>query len=745
MRARQLLKGVYAGRDINQILHADNVTFSVDREVYRCGLWPPAPAAGGMRPSELLDAANEVVPFDEPRRRADLARLARWRDAGGPGVSVMLLHGPGGQGKTRLAAHFARESRGWLCLHARQGSQKGRIKRTAHLAAEDFRGLLLVVDYSERWSTEDLATLVDDHLDTEVPVRMLFLSRPDGWLPEHELRRQGVSVASHELEPLADTPGDRRRVFADACAAFAARLGVRGDHWEPPRLDGDRFAEVLTVHMAALAAVHGEPLDEPHALSAFLLDREKDAWRQSLKAEGFGTGAGVMEKLVLVATLAGPMPVDAAAAVLARLGIGDADAAIRDHGFLYPGGDDTRVLWPLLPDRLGEDFVALLLPGDGVKGRPWATGAVAACAGTADAARQGLTVLIEVAARWRHCALTLLYPMLAADGELLLEVGGPAAMRLASHTHDEALPLFMTLIPAFPAYDLRFDGVQLALLARLVRSEWLTGQSRGVRAVAYSMYANRLIGTGRDEEVREYARLGMECLRAEWEEAPTEQVRDLLQTSMDFYAGTLFDSDKEAALALSAEAEAIRALGEPDPNDLDVLRWRARLLKQTGAREEAIELSAEVLRRYAERDAAAGAGPSSSRLRHAIVHTGELILLDRYREATVTAEDVVRLAPEMAGGPGAYLPLVADAVHLLTVLNFRIGNREGVELGLASLTEVLRAMAVLQPSADPNTIWRSLPGLREMIQDGHVLAVPTPEGVRLELPPPEHPPSSPGS
>ncbi|GLZ81186.1 hypothetical protein Afil01_59930 [Actinorhabdospora filicis] len=729
MRARQLLQGVYAGRDINQILRADHVTFAVEREAYRCGPWPLPPATGGVRPSELLDAANEVVPFDEPRRRADLARLRAWRDGDDvPGVSVLLLHGPGGQGKTRLAAHFARESREWLCLHARQGSQKGRIRRTAPVAPEDFRGLLLVVDYSERWSTEDLATLVDDHLATEVPVRMLFLSRPDGWLPEHELRRQGVTVESHELEPLADTPEDRRRVFADACAAFAARLGVPEPAGDAPELDGDRFAEVLTVHMAALAAVHGEP----RGLSMFLLDREKDAWKQSLASGDFSTPPAVMERAVCLATLAGPMSAGEAGRLLAAAGVHDPTAVLRDHGFLYPGGDASRVLWPLLPDRLGEDFLALLLPGEGVKGRPWTAQVVEAILADPATVRHALTVLIEVAARWRHCATGLLYPLLAAEPELVLTVDAPVALRLVSHTHDEAPPLFASLLQVLPHFDLRFEAVEFALLARLVGSPWLSRQPPSAKAAAHMMFASVLTGTGRADEAAGHARVAVKNLREAWEREPTEHVRLLLHRALAFYAVIVSRTDRAAAMALSAEAEAVHTMGD-DPDDLDALRWRARILKETGAEEEAIALSGEVLRGYAARDEREGNGPGVTYMRHAIVHAGELMLLGRPEEARELALRVMREAPGMADGPGVFLSVLADAIFLVTMMDMDIGDRRAAEANLASLAATLRAMEKLHPSEDPAMAWHARPGLREAVEDGQVVVAFTSEGITLAL------------
>src|SRR4051794_8098625 len=61
------------------------------------------------RPSILLRPQREVV--DLVGRQRELLALAAWRQQGDP-VSLMLVFGPLGQGKTRLAVHFQRVSAG---------------------------------------------------------------------------------------------------------------------------------------------------------------------------------------------------------------------------------------------------------------------------------------------------------------------------------------------------------------------------------------------------------------------------------------------------------------------------------------------------------------------------------------------------------------------------------------------------------------------------------------------------------
>ncbi|GAB3002938.1 hypothetical protein [Saccharothrix stipae] len=67
--------------------------------------------------SELLLARYAVVDFTG--RAAELANLREWRDET-DGRTVRVLHGRGGQGKTRLAQRFAAESAsaGWAVRQA---------------------------------------------------------------------------------------------------------------------------------------------------------------------------------------------------------------------------------------------------------------------------------------------------------------------------------------------------------------------------------------------------------------------------------------------------------------------------------------------------------------------------------------------------------------------------------------------------------------------------------------------------
>ena len=99
------------------------------------------------QPSRMLLARYEIVPFTG--RGGFLLQLSEWLQAAAP-VSVRLVYGSGGEGKSRLAMHFAREcASGWTIFQARRGPvpSQGRNRLTIPKTAA---GLLVIVDYADR-------------------------------------------------------------------------------------------------------------------------------------------------------------------------------------------------------------------------------------------------------------------------------------------------------------------------------------------------------------------------------------------------------------------------------------------------------------------------------------------------------------------------------------------------------------------------------------------------------------------
>ena len=173
----------------------------------------------------LLLAGRCPVPFRG--RSRELARLAAWRE-GEPGCPVMMVAGPAGVGKSRLALEFAsRLPAGWAAgwLHAGAGA----------VAVEAVRGcgdpaVILVDDADGRADLVPLLeALAERHEDPAV--RVVLVTRSAGGLRaalagQLEERHAWVVSGAAELDLGTEGgPDDQVRWFGEAVAAFAAALG----------------------------------------------------------------------------------------------------------------------------------------------------------------------------------------------------------------------------------------------------------------------------------------------------------------------------------------------------------------------------------------------------------------------------------------------------------------------------------------------------------------------------------------
>ena len=208
----------------------------------------------------MLNARRAVVPFTG--RDVELAQLRQWRDSG-PRLAVRWLHGPGGQGKTRLAAQFATESAaaGWKVVAAFHGPDADRPEPGSQdMRLDGAAGLLMIVDYADRWLLTNLTWLLKNALlhQTGVVTRVLMVARTaePGRGPRHPGHLPG-----RYLQPvpasLAEESGERSSMFNTARDSFAAVYQLPGTAGikRPGQLDDPEFGLTLAVHMAALVAV----------------------------------------------------------------------------------------------------------------------------------------------------------------------------------------------------------------------------------------------------------------------------------------------------------------------------------------------------------------------------------------------------------------------------------------------------------------------------------------------------------
>jgi tetratricopeptide (TPR) repeat protein len=709
-----------------------NVSVTLSRPVYRVEGYPAARFTltveqARAQPSRLLLARYELVPF--AGRANLLTELSGWLGEAEP-TSVRLIYGPGGQGKSRLAAQFARHhAAGWTAWQARQAppvSQRpARIEMPVGAG-----GLLVVVDYADRWPPSHLQAMITDmhvlarRLPEPLPLRVLLLTRTAGfWWEALEQRLDtdyGIPAAADVLQPLGGEV-DRAELFAVAWRHFAAAMdttgaGRAGPIPTPPSGLGEPgFGQVLTVHMAALAAAdahrHGEtaPAD-PARVSAYLLKRERAHWQQwHARAEDpLPTPPQVMSRAVYTATLTGPMSQAQGIEVLVRARVAsvpdNASQILDDHHKYYPPENPATVLEPLYPDRLGEDFIALTTPRQSPGATPsvvtgpgdptgfadaWAATAIPGLLVPAAAEERPATwsgpaiaVLIETARRWRHIASDQLYPLLNAHPQLILHAGGPALISLV------ALPgVDLTLLETIEAQLPRHRHVDLdagiaALTARLADHRLTTSNDPAEHAHIYHELGVRLRNAGLHQQALPATRNAIQT-RQQLAAADRNAYLPGLADSLNNYALELADVGQRAeAAAVSEQAVELRrelaALNRDAylPDLAMSLNNHALRLAESGRRAEAAAVSeqaVELRRELAALNRDAYLPDLAMSLNN---HAVRLAESGRRAQAATLSQEAVDLHRELAAlNRDAYLPDLAMSLNNHAPLLAELGRR----------------------------------------------------------------------
>ncbi|MFJ8542573.1 hypothetical protein ACIRFH_11255 [Streptomyces sp. NPDC093586] len=668
---------------------------------YHLTAWPAdlpvvPPGQARAHPSLLLRTSHAVVPFTG--RGTELESLRRWRDDDAlPGPAVRLVHGPGGQGKSRLAAQTARlwSADGWSVLVARHRRDLSAPVADTVEPVAGARGTLVVVDYAERWDLLDLVSLLKDLRAPGVRVRVLLLARSAGqwWeVLRYRIDRDlGMLADTQVLGPLAEHPVHRVHLFTAARAGFAERLGVPDpEPVTPPAalLRHEAYGLVLSVHMAALTAVLAH-LDgttaptKPTEVSSYLLARERDHWRELHNGldRRFPTDPDTMARAVYTATLTGPLPYRVGLRALQKIGVHAVppDHVLADHGVCYPPTVTGTVLEPLYPDRLGEDFLALSTPGhaSAYPADPWADEAAAELlSGTLqDSAPTwvppALTTLIETARRWPHmaerlCRVLRAHPWLAVRG------GSGVLMALA-----ELDVLDSALLEAIGAHlpvgaSLELDIGIAAFARRLTRDRLARTDDAATRARLRTELGARLSSADLHRQaVVEY----QEALALYRGLDPDSYTLDQAE-GLSIALGGLGNSQAalgryEEALANTTSAvEAYRALASIFPTTHGPVLARTLLnqggqLWHLGRRQEAVAATEEAVEVCRARDggqvtheAEAARGAALGNLGMMLLQTGE-----PERALSVTAESVEIHRRLVEADPASHRPGLAESLY----------------------------------------------------------------------------------
>jgi hypothetical protein len=685
------------------------------------------------QPSRMLNARYAVVDFTG--RQTELAELTRWLDTRSR-LAARWLHAPGGQGKTRLVAELASQvaSQGWKVAVATHGPGAAHSPPGSQdLRLGDAAGLLLLVDYADRWPLTHLTWLFSNALfHQRVPTRLLLLARAaQPWRALHSTLEDHQADVSDQLIlplPAGDKPGERAEMFAVARRNFAARYGITDPAvitriTPPGPLEPADFGLTLAVHTAALVAVdahvHGvRPPADLVGLTAYLLDRERRGWTRlyenRLEGLDFHTPPSVMARTVFTATLTGPASHRKGREILTRLDMeGHPDRLLTDHAICYPPTTAGSVLEPFYPDRLAEDFLALSLPGltlTAYPADPWSATAIANLVSRDDEGTppsyiaRTLTFLAAAAApgRWVHVS-QYLNTILRADPALAIAAGGAALTALAEALDVDVLEGVATHLPSGTHVDL--DPAAAVITVRLL-PHWLAraGDNDETRAFVYGILSHRLGNTNRLEEALAAAEQTVEIRRRLAADQPNVFEPDLARSLT--YLGLMLAKLGRLEESLAAAEEAagnFRRLAAVWPQAFESglatsLSSLGSMLSVLGRREEALAAAEEatgIFRRLAA-DRPDDFEPALSESLKSLGRT--LSKLERREEALAAIAEAAGIYRRLAAArPEAFQPDLAASLSSLSVTLKNLGRREEALAAAEEATGIYRRLAADRP------------------------------------------------
>lgn len=284
----------------------------------------------------MLNPALGLVAF--LGRKQELAVLTGWvtgRDA----ARVLLVTGPGGSGKTRLAIELCEQGQelGWTSVWVRPGYEAGSIQA---LHDASITQALIIVDDAE--TRGDLPRLIAALAAAESDgLRVLLMARSTG---EWCRKLRSASPAAHDL--VASAMGDQLvlaaavqpettdlQIVGHAVTSIAREFGLRESHVKLRRRASQR-QNILQLLGAALAATMSDAevvetgtgtvqVDLLKHLEP-LLQHEQEFWHDRARQAGLlegndGNIAGVLRRFIAACCLLGAVSVDEAANLGARV------------------------------------------------------------------------------------------------------------------------------------------------------------------------------------------------------------------------------------------------------------------------------------------------------------------------------------------------------------------------------------------------------------------------------------------
>jgi tetratricopeptide (TPR) repeat protein len=712
-------------------------------------LQPPVNPTVARTPGSLLAASVEAVDFSG--RGDELAELASWRD-NDEVLSIMLVGGEGGQGKTRLARRFAAQTRdaGWVVglLAARTvmsslrdtNDQQQAIVELAKRVRQIIRPVLLVADYAETRPDEIIA--IADILASNLPAhpaRLLLLSRAAGswWNNLTDVLGEGIT-SQITLKPLTTVGQLRQDAYALAVTGLARRLAMLPDQpteeiprqtWsviaeelagQPPVLDDPRMGNALTLQITALTdlltAASGQ-IPEGDYVERELVRHEiaylrRAAVKRSLFSPGILSNRAdrddrlvevwaKLEQALAAVILLGPCDGSWAQVIGQFASVERAGDVVNWLAALYPPSGEESGLGLVQPDRLAELMLGPILIRQ--------TDLISHIGTAIESAEQAHTVLFMLLRTAAHSDFNQIGEQVSK-----LIAGRPDPFAVTAPVLAAALPHSAPLRTGL----FRLGKQDPQMFARTAYAAIDQLPKTSITGIVFSAALTEAI---------------VDTLRPLAAAMPDEYLPALALALSNFGARLAAVGQKQAALAPAQEAvEIYRKLAEANPASYlsglaDSLNNLGTQLGEAGQRQAALFPAQEAV--TISRQLAANSDTNLPRLAMTLANLGIWLADAGQLQAALTAnQEAVDICRQLArANPGSYLPELAQYLSNLGTRLTEIGQRQAALAPAQEAADILRQLVVDNADAYLPDLGKSLRNVAfQLVRAGQLQAAIAP-------------------
>ena len=623
-------------------------------------------------------------------REDDLEKILAWCRGGSKTPTARLITGPGGVGKTRLAATAAEMLR-------REGWSAGFLPASSDLVNMKFgsKGLFLILDYPEEQPERTSAVLHElaELTTAPYPLRVVFLSRRSflQWEPE-ALALKGRFGRQERAAPGPLSVEQGVALIGEAAENFAALVGK-----PVPDLRGaSAWLERSPMHRLPLyatgAAVHAvlSP-NEMFGLSGAELVRQlalREAERARTTSRALGLGDEGLPRFLALGILADGLS-EAAVRELASAGVcgpgatPDAVTALARSPWWRAGR-----LIRLEPDAPAAAFLDWALFGPGFPH------------GRAELPDWLFIALKENAATFGSRLGRILYDLDAlADEDKGTHALDACLARMVTDRPERASSFSSVASSEVPHWAANFA-------VRVASSLAEKAADPEIRARHFNNAGNYLSDLGRREEALTAAQEAAD-IRRELARARPEAFTPDLARSLNNLGNVLSGlGRREEALTAAQGAVDIRrelARSRPEAFTPDLARSLnnlAAMLSELGRREEALTAAQEAADLYR---ALARSRPEAFTpdLAGSLNNLGNVLSgLGRREEALTAAQEAVDIRRELARArPEAFTPDLAASLNNLAAMLSELGRREEALTAAQEAADLYRTLARARPEA----------------------------------------------